>query len=284
MTRPAVHELWIEAAALWTPALPGFEAARSAWRQAAPGGGEPPAAAARPAPTLLAANERRRAPDGVLMALQVAEQAAAASGRDRRTLPTVFASAHGDLAITHALCRTLAADPALLSPTRFHHSVHNAASGYWAIAAQAPAASTALSAQDGSFAAGWLEALAQALADDTAVLLVAFDTEAPGPLASVNTSRGLLAAAWVLAPRPGPAARWRMRCWLDTTPAHALPPPEPAPWGTPAANASAPALPLLHDLALDRASTRAWALSDTLALWLAVAPMQQAGRSGAHAS
>lgn len=283
MTRPAVHELWIEAVALWTPALPDFAAARTAWRGNAPATSDSPTPAPRPAPTLLAANERRRAPDGVLMALQVAEAAAAASGRDRRTLPTVFASAHGDLPITDALCRTLAADPTLLSPTRFHHSVHNAASGYWAIAAQAPAASTALSAQDASFAAGWLEALAQAHADDTPVMLVVFDTEAPGPLASVNTSRGLLAAAWVLSPRPSPAARWRVRSWLDTTPAAALPPPEPAPWGTPAANASAPALPLLHDLALDRASTRAWALNDALALWLGVAPMRQIGTAAAHA-
>ena len=100
--------------------------------------------AARPAPALLAANERRRAPDTVLVALEVASQAllhagfsAADSSEDSaedsaspHDLASVFVSSHGDLPITDALCTTLASNPRLLSPTRFHHSVHNAASGY----------------------------------------------------------------------------------------------------------------------------------------------------------
>ena len=55
------------------------------------------------------------------------------AGHDAAALASVFTSAHGDLPIIDALCTTLAGDPLLLSPTRFHHSVHNAASGYWAI-------------------------------------------------------------------------------------------------------------------------------------------------------
>ena len=55
-------------------------------------------------------------------------------------------------------------------------------------------ASTALAAAEGSFATGLLEALTQCAADTQPVMLVAYDTEATGPLQSVNSSRGLLAA------------------------------------------------------------------------------------------
>lgn len=162
---------------------------------------------ARPAPQRLSANERRRASEGMLAALQVAEAACTMAGADPAALASVFTSAHGDLAIVDALARTLAADPALLSPTRFHQSVHNAASGYWGIAAGSRAPSTALAAGDGSFAAGWTEAACQAAADDRPVLLVGVDTEAPGPLAHVHPARETVAVAFVLAPRRSAASR-----------------------------------------------------------------------------
>jgi hypothetical protein len=245
--------VFIDAVALWSPALPGWDAAALALaRDDAGASSSDPAdaatpAARRPAATLLAANERRRAPDSVLLALEVAQAAVAASGHEAAALPSVFASAHGDLPIVDALCRTLASDPMLLSPTRFHHSVHNAASGYWAIASGSRAASTALAAYTHSFAAGLLEATSQALADATAVLLVAFDTEAVGALGSVNRSRGLLGVALVLSPVRGPVSRWRMEIGLGPD----APPPalRSAAARALATNASADALPLFESLA-----------------------------------
>ena len=53
-------------------------------------------------------NERRRAPESVAVALEVALAACTASGRDPSTLPSVFASTHGDLAITDYVASTLA--------------------------------------------------------------------------------------------------------------------------------------------------------------------------------
>jgi hypothetical protein len=264
----APRELWIDGVALWAPALPGWAVSAPALADdAAPLPACAPAT--RPAPALLAANERRRAPDGVLLALEVAAAAATMAGADITTLPSVFTSTHGDLAITDAMCRTLATDPRLLSPTRFHHSVHNAASGYWAIAAQSAAASTALAAFEASFAAGLLEAASQAAADDTPVLLVASDTEATGALASTTASRGLLALALVLAPRPGPRSRWALRWSLCAGTA-----PQPAPASRAgralAANASAAALPLLEALARGRPTSLEWPLSSTLELHLAL--------------
>ena len=66
-------------------------------------------------------------------------------------------SSDGDGEIVHRLCTALASPAAEVSPTDFHNSVHNAATGYWSIGAHSSAPSTALCAYDGSFAAGLLE-------------------------------------------------------------------------------------------------------------------------------
>ena len=260
--------VFVQALGWWTPDWPDWAQAAAALR------GEAVAPAEhqrRPAPRLLAANERRRAPDAVLMALQVAEEACAGAGADPATLPSVFTSAHGDLAIVDALCRTLAADPLLLSPMRFHHSVHNAASGYWAIGAHNPEASTALAAGAHSFAAGWLEAATQCVADDRPVLLVGCDTEAMGPLQSVNASRGLLAVAMLLAPAPRRAAD-RTIAWRLQPGALAAPPLRSTAARALQANAMADALPLFEALADTASTDLTLPLSATLALALSLSP------------
>ncbi len=195
MSPPTV---FIEGIALWAPTLPCWELARAAFRGESVGT-DPPAR--RPSPELLPAAERRRAPDTVALALEVATRAVAQSGRRTDELLSVFTSAHGDLAVTDYLCSMLVGTPTLISPTKFHNSVHNAASGYWGIGTGCLQASTAVSAFECSFAAGLLEALTQCTADDRPVLLVGYDIEAPGALASTNDSRGLLAAALVIAPQ-----------------------------------------------------------------------------------
>lgn len=226
----------------------------------------------RPTPTLLGANERRRAPASVLMALQVAEQAVAQSAIDATTLASVFTSAHGDLAIVDALCTTLASDPQLLSPTRFHHSVHNAPSGYWAIGAESRAPSTALAGYERSFAAGLLEAAVQCTADARPVLLVGCDTHAQGPLASVNTSRGLLALALVLCPHESERSSWA----LDGALSHRAAAPSPLAseaLRALAGNAMADALPLVEALSIGVPSRLELALSPALTFALAMQPL-----------
>lgn len=281
---------FVDGMALWTPAWPGWEAAARVLRDGDGGAASPVAAAQaaakppppRPQPTGLAPNERRRAPDSVLLALQVAEQAVAMSGHDAATLASVFTSAHGDLPIVDALARTLAGDPRLLSPTRFHHSVHNAPSGYWAMASGNHAASTALAAFVASFGAGLLEALVQVACDDAPVLLVGCDTAAAGPLASVNTSRGLLGMALVLAPRAGPRSRFVLRWTLaDATALGASAADDAAPRSAAArslaANALADALPLAEALARAGATRLALRCGGGAMLQLALQPCAAAG-------
>ncbi|MGV8960243.1 MAG: beta-ketoacyl synthase chain length factor [Stenotrophomonas sp.] len=204
-------EATLEGIGFWCSGLPSWQAACEHVRT----GTSPEAAPARPTPQLLAANERRRAPETVAVALDVALAACHAADRDPASLPSVFTSTHGDLAITDYMCAALTDDPRTLSPTRFHNSVHNAAAGYWTIGAGALPPATALSAHEASFAQGLLEALAQLACGSEAVLLVGYDSQSTGPLGQVSPSRGLLGGALVLSQAPSrgmPRLQVRLSC------------------------------------------------------------------------
>ncbi|MGH8178653.1 MAG: beta-ketoacyl synthase chain length factor [Steroidobacter sp.] len=254
-------ELHIEGVALWAPRLPGWSVAAGVMR----GDLEAPeATASRPTPALLAPTERRRAPDTVAVALEVASGACEAAGRSPKELPSVFASTHGDLAISDYMCATLVATPTLLSPIKFHNSVHNAAAGYWSIGTGSYAPYTAISAFNYTFAAGLLETATHVACEQRPVLYVAFDIEAKGALATVAPSRGVLGVALVIGPKSSGAAR-AMRLSLHPGAA------EPTPARSRAAalmadNALAPALPLFEALARDEPASLTFALSAGAAL------------------
>jgi len=238
----------VEGVGLWSPLLPGWQSSTPILR----GESEPAAAAAtRPAPDLLAPNERRRAPDSVLLALEVAQQACAMAGRDPRDLPAIFASAWGDLTISDYLCATLARTPQDLSPTKFHNSVHNAPAGYWAIATGCMASTTALSAGEHTFGAGLLEAALLAHSESTPVVFACYDVAASGPLADVVPTRTGFGAAFVLAPAGG---RLGARLTLDLRQAADSPALAPARGLLQSAHSDNPAshgLPVLVALAQD---------------------------------
>ena len=237
----------IEGIGFWAPGLPSWAAAL----EYAVNGASVDNAPARPSPQLLAPNERRRAPESVAVALEVALAACTAADRDPASLPSVFATMHGDLAITDYMCSTLHDDPRAVSPTRFHNSVHNAAAGYWTIGAGCVQPTTAISSFDATFAQGLLEALVQLRTGTDALLLVAYDAPSAGPLANVSPSQGLLGGALVLsaAEQSTDAARrgrHQLRCTLIDADA---PPPTGPLAQVAAANAMAPMLPLFQALA-----------------------------------
>lgn len=154
-----------------------------------------------PLPMALPPAERRRAGAVVKVSLAVGQEAALASGLPVKDLPSVFSSSSGDAVNCHEICSQLASGDRLISPTRFHNSVHNAASGYWSISSGAMASSSVLCVRDAGFAAGLLEALTQCAVDDTAVLLVVYDTEYPQPLYGKRQVPDTMGVAMVLAPR-----------------------------------------------------------------------------------
>lgn len=202
------HIAYVEGIGIWSDQLPGWELARKILRDECPA---PAPSQKRPAPSLLPANERRRAPDTVAISLEVASKACEHAGRDPAQLPSVFASTHGDLAVTDYMCATLAQSPELISPTKFHNSVHNAAAGYWAIATGCTLPYTAISASHFSFGNGLLESLVQLHGSDTGVLFVAYDIEACGALATTVQSEGRLGLALVLNPDLSARARFSLQ-------------------------------------------------------------------------
>lgn len=165
-----------------------------------------------PLPMALPPAERRRAGAVVKVSLAVGQEAVAASGLQASVLPSVFSSSSGDAINCHEICRALASSDRLISPTRFHNSVHNASSGYWSISSGAMASSSVLCARDASFAAGLLEAMTQVLVEQTAVLLVAYDTNYPEPLLSVRPLPDTFGVGLVLAPQRSERsqARWTL--------------------------------------------------------------------------
>lgn len=204
-----------------------------------------------PLPDTLPAAERRRAGAVVKASLAVAGAAVAASGLSASDLPSVFTSSSGDALNCHEICKALASNDRLISPTRFHNSVHNASSGYWSISSGSMASSSVLCGHDASFSAGLLEAMAQVVIENKPVLLVAYDTDYPEPLHSVRPLPDSFGAALVLSPRrsANSLAEWRV------SPASCFNPSEADTLSSPLleqlrlATPAARCLPLLHSIA-----------------------------------
>jgi hypothetical protein len=152
-----------------------------------------------PAPQALPATERRRAGKSVKVSLAAGLEAAQDVGLAARDLVAVFASSSGDGENCHSICETLASDDRLISPTRFHNSVHNAPAGYWGIATGAMRPADCLGAYDASFGAGLLEGLARLASDPTQpVLVLAYDAPYPEPLNGARPIADAFAVGLVL--------------------------------------------------------------------------------------
>ena len=181
----------------------------------------------------------------------------------------MFASTHGDLAISDYMCTTLVSTPTLISPVKFHNSVHNAAAGYWSIGTASHAPYTAISAFQHTFGTGLLEAVTQVHCERRAVLYVAFDIEAKGALGTISPSRGLLGTALVLAPLDecAPADTSPLLALEVRTGEPAIPTPaRSAAIAAVSENVLAPCLPLFEALAADESSVVMLTLSDHMVL------------------
>ncbi|MFK7914329.1 MAG: beta-ketoacyl synthase chain length factor [Pseudomonadales bacterium] len=153
-----------------------------------------------PKPEAITAKERRRAGLMINLAVEVAHQACEHAGIDKQLPPSVFVSAMGDTVITDYMCRKLAAPEKLLSPTKFHNSVHNAPSGYWTISAGNRAPSSFVGGFVQSFGAGLLEAASQCLDHQQPVLMVAYDIANAMPFGDIEPVAESLGIALLVAP------------------------------------------------------------------------------------
>jgi hypothetical protein len=244
-----VTTCFIKGVGIAAPGLAGWRASLDILRGASP---YVSVAETPYAPALLPPNERRRATASVRQAFRAAEDAVNGSGGDGRELASVFASSDADMAVLHRICAALAKEPRVISPTDFHNSVHNAASGYWSIAVQSVALTTTLSAFDASFTVGLLEAVGLVDAQRD-VLLVAYDAVAPPPLLAKRPLAISASSAVVLSSRASAGALGRID--VETSDAPETGCANPALEDLRLANPALRALPLFELLAAKHAAT-----------------------------
>ncbi|MGH8790817.1 MAG: beta-ketoacyl synthase chain length factor [Cupriavidus necator] len=255
------QHVYIESIGLLGPGLTGWQQATEVLAGRVPYAHAP---TDLPPPAGLPPAERRRTGPTVRLALGVGQQAVAASGLDAAQLPTIFASSSSDGFNFHAICEALAEPEPLMSPTRFHNSVHNATAGYWSIAAGAMRTSNVLCAMDGSGSAGLLECVLQAAADAEPCLLIAYDTGYPEPLHSHRPIPDPFGVALLVTPRQTARSLARIGVALKQAPATVMPDA-----ALEALRTSAPAarmLPLLAAIARGEATTVVLDYLDTLQL------------------
>ena len=221
---------------LWSPRFSGVTAYV---------GRQPSPAEAPPAATLLSPALRRRASRLTRMAAEVAGQACAEASADPRDLLTVYGSAYGEFTTALEILKDMAMPEGLPSPTSFHNSVHNAASGAISIAWGNRALSTALAAGRETAAMGLLEAMALLAVRGGEALLVLAD-ELPWAPFTPAEPFAPLALAFHLASEQSPASRARLEPPVRGGPAAADPD------STFGANPVAPALGLLAAVASAR--------------------------------
>ncbi|MBV8679639.1 MAG: beta-ketoacyl synthase chain length factor [Aquitalea sp.] len=164
-----------------------------------------------PAVMALPATERRRVGAAVKLAMATGFAAVADAAADAAQLANIFSSTGGDCDNCHNLLEVLASDERLISPTRFHNSVHNAPAGYWGIATGCTSASTSLCAYDATFAAALLETATQAWSSGQPCVLIAFDTAYPEPLYTQRPIPYPMGVGMVLSPQRTAASKAAMQ-------------------------------------------------------------------------
>jgi hypothetical protein len=187
--------IYLTGVGVLAPGLEGWTASRpvlSGHSHYAPG------STLEPNASLLPANERRRSSALVRWAVQTAAEAVDHALADPRALATVFASSEGETGILDRICTALASTDRQVSPTLFHHSVHNAAAGYWCIATGNQRSSTSIAGYDASFSGGLLEAAAYVAVERETTLFVAYDIVPPPALHPARPLTANFAVAFVL--------------------------------------------------------------------------------------
>jgi hypothetical protein len=187
-----MRPVYVRGCGLWTP---GFPDAASWCRGIA----EP---ALRSAPgRLLAGPLHRRASALTRMAADALEEAAREARCDLAGVPSVWATVFGEHETAVAILEAMHQGEGKVSPTRFHNSVHNAASGYVSIAAGSRAPSTTVTGGREVVASALFEAQCMLAAGAPEVLLVLADEPLLPPF-DAQGGRAPLALAFALAAAP----------------------------------------------------------------------------------
>lgn len=203
----------------------------------------------QPEPTFLPPNELRRSSDVVKWSLHVAQEALQYGKCKASEIATVFASSGGETDILHQLCVALAKPEPIISPTLFHHSVHNAASGYWTIGAESQQPSVSLACFDSSLCSGLLETATVVQVEQLPVLLVVYDLAPPPPLYAARPLVAPFATAFLVGAHQFPHSLAHLSLQIIENRESETEMKEPLLEGLRKGNPAARALPLLQAIA-----------------------------------
>jgi len=211
------------------------------------------------------------------MSVEVLEQAARMADAAVSSLPSVWATVHGEHSAAIAILGMMHKGEGKVSPTRFHNSVHNTASGYASIATANELPSTTLTGGGEIVPSAFIEAACLLEDQQRNVALVLADEPLQFPFERADAPHGL-ALAWVLSgQREGAFA-----CIRDIQREKAEPLSQSSYFGSLHVSA---ALPLLEAIVKERAGNVAleFTADDTGSVWRAeleiLAPFP-----GSHAS
>ncbi len=179
--RPA----YVRGIGLWTPG----HASPASWCQA-----DPDPEVTKPEASLLEGPLRRRATPLTRMAIDAMHQAATMGNADLGTIPSVWATAHGEHSSAIALLAMMQRGEGKLSPTKFHNSVHNTASGYASIATGNRAPSTTLTGAGELVISAFVEATCMLESLERDIVLVLADEPLLAPYDHPGANTGLALA------------------------------------------------------------------------------------------
>lgn len=206
----------------------------------------------QPEPMFLPPNELRRSSDVVKWSLHVAQEALQYGKVKPSEVATVFASSGGETEILHQLCLALAKPERIISPTLFHHSVHNAASGYWTIGAESQQPSVSLACFDSSFCSGLLETSTVLQVEQMPVLLVVYDLAPPPPLYAARPLAAPFSTAFLVGSQQRPHSLAHLSIQIMNNQERETEMAEPLLEDLRKGNPAARALPLLQAIATGR--------------------------------
>jgi hypothetical protein len=209
---------WLRGVGLWTLGYPSF----AAWVAAGmPDEFDPPVGQApgKPEAELLNPRLRRRTSLLTRMIVTALAEAARQGGAAHEQTRYVVMSSWGEIETTVDLLGQLAVPGGPISPTAFHNSVHNTATGYLSIASGNHWPSTALAAGPHALEIGLLEACAGLRSPNGPgdVLLILAEERLPSPFQRDDADPSF-ALALHLAREPGRANHSSsLDRWLELT-------------------------------------------------------------------
>lgn len=250
MSGVAPLRAYLRGVGLWTPAHASFQAWVAAGMPAELGLGPEQGPGSRPIAALLHPRLRRRTSVLTRATVTALEAATAQGGVALDSVRLVLVSSFGEIETTVELLAQLGQPQGPVSPTKFHNSVHNTATGYMSIASGNHREATALAGGPHNLEIGALELLAGlALDGGDAVLLIAEEL-VPAPFARADADPTFALALHFGVEPAGPRHPSSLDLRVQLDPASAPEPGEPPAAAGPGLPAMiAPVINLLRALA-----------------------------------